>query len=319
MNEPLVSICIPAYKKPQYVVRVLDSVRKQDYKNVEIIISDDSPDEDTKQAIEPYRNSLRINYFHNLPALKTPRNWNNALKKASGDYLVLMHQDDWYHTTDAISTYVTTFQKSKVDFVFCRNTAVDATRKETVLQHIPSLLSRLGKKPNHLVRAQVIGPPSNTMLRKGLDVFYDERFIWLVDVDYYVRLLKKGYTYRYLDKHLVSIGIHDDQTTAFCRANNDIIFRENIWFAGKIEPQAFHDIQIYDYFWRLLRNDNIRSLDDIKSNGVAVNEIPPVILHMLKGQRRISPRYLRKGLVSKSLMFKSYLAWRTKKKAEKPS
>lgn len=317
MNEPLVSICIPAYKKPQYVVRVLDSVRKQDYKNVEIIISDDSPDEDTKQAIEPYRNSLHIKYFHNQPALKTPRNWNHALQMASGEYMVLMHQDDWYHTTDAISTYIAAFQTSPVDFIFCRNTAVDATGKETVLQHIPSLLSRLQKKPNHLVLAQVIGPPSNTMLRKGLDVFYDERFIWLVDVDYYARILKKGYTYRYLDKHLVSIGIHDDQTTAFCRANNDIIFRENIWFAGKIEAHAFYDIKIYDYYWRLLRNDNIRTLDDITANGVTMEEIPPVIVHMLQGQSRISLHHLRKGLVSKSLMFLSYLSWRTKMKAEK--
>jgi glycosyltransferase involved in cell wall biosynthesis len=319
MNEPLVSICIPAYKKPQYVVRVLDSVQKQDYKNVEIIISDDSPDEDTKQAIAPFRNSLTIKYFHNKPALKTPKNWNHALQQASGDYLVLMHQDDWYHSTEAISTYVAVMKKSNADFVFCRNTAVDASGKETVLQHIPSLITRLHKNPNHLVLAQVIGPPSNTMLRKGIDVFYDERFIWLVDVDYYARLLKKGYTYQYLDKHLVSIGIHEDQTTAFCRANNDIIFRENIWFAGKIEPQAFHDIRIYDYYWRLLRNDNIRTVDDIKANGVALEEVPAVILHILKGQSRIAPHQLRKGLISKSLMFRNYLAWRTKKKEAKPS
>ena len=64
MNEPLISICIPAYNKPRYVARVLDSILKQDYKNVEIIISDDSPGEDTKQAIERYRNKLVIKYFH---------------------------------------------------------------------------------------------------------------------------------------------------------------------------------------------------------------------------------------------------------------
>ncbi|HEV7333528.1 MAG TPA: glycosyltransferase family 2 protein [Flavisolibacter sp.] len=313
MNEPLVSICIPAYKKPQYVVRVLDSVLKQDYKNIEIIISDDSPDEDTKHAIEPYRNQLSIRYFHNVPALKTPRNWNHALQQGEGDYLVLMHQDDWYHTTDAVSTYLEAFKTGNADFVFCRNTAVDANGNETVLQHIPSLLKRLYKNPNHLVLAQVIGPPSNTMLRKGIDVYYDERFIWLVDVDYYARLLKNGNRYKYIDKHLVSIGIHEDQTTAFCRANNDIIFRENIWFAGKIEPEAFHDILIYDYYWRLLRNDSIKTVADIRANGVEYNEIPAVILHMLHFQSRFSTERLKNGLVSKSLMFWNYLAWRAKK------
>src|SRR3954463_15956410 len=60
MSEPLISICIPAYKKPQYVVRCLESILKQDYTSVEVIISDDSPDEDIKQVIQPFRDRLRI-------------------------------------------------------------------------------------------------------------------------------------------------------------------------------------------------------------------------------------------------------------------
>ncbi|RYZ27431.1 MAG: glycosyltransferase family 2 protein [Chitinophagaceae bacterium] len=316
MNEPLVSICIPAYKKPHYVVRVLDSVLKQDYKNVEIVISDDSPGEDTKQAIEPYRNQLTIRYFHNQPALKTPKNWNSALQRAEGEFLILMHQDDWFHANDAIATFVNAIKTTKADFVFCRNTAVDENGKTTILQHIPSLLKRLDKDPNHLVLAQVIGPPSNTLLRKGIDVYYDERYIWLVDVDYYSRLLKRGYRYHYIDRHLVSIGLHEDQTTAFCRANNDIIFRENIWFAGKLEEEAFNDILVYDYYWRLLRNDSIRSAGDIVSNGVASKEIPPVIRHMLQFQTRFSPPQLKNGVLSKTFMFLNFLSWRIKKKSK---
>ena len=273
------------------MARVLDSVLKQDYKNVEIIISDDSSGEDTKQAIEPYRNKLVIKYFHNKPPLKSPRNWNNALDKAEGDYKVLMHQDDWYHTKDALSVYLKTFHDTNADFVFCQNTAVSEKGETTVLQAIPSLVKRLYKTPNQLVLAQVIGPPSNTMLKKNVDVRYDERFIWFVDVDYYVRLLKKGYRYAYIDKHLVSIGIHEDQTTAFCRANNDIIFKENIWFAGKIETEAFRDIKLYDYYWRLLRNYRIRTLEDMAANGVQPNEVPDVIQKMLQFQQGFHFQY----------------------------
>lgn len=314
MAQPLISICIPAYKKPHYVVRVLQSVLQQTYRNVEIIISDDSPDEDIKEAIEPYTNELSIQYFHNQPALGSPKNWNAALDKGKGDLLVLMHQDDWYHAPDALEQYVKVFnQNPGVDFVFCRNTAVDEEGRVTVLQARSEMLPQLSQKPNRLVLAQVIGPPSNTMLKRTVTTRYDEKMIWLVDVDYYARVLKEGYRYHYIPAHLVSIGLHEDQTTVFCRNHADIIFKENIWFAGKIGEGAFKDILIYDYYWRLLRNGGIRSMQDIIANGVQEPEVPGIILHMLKHQRKLSLAALQNGWYSKGQMAISYYTWRFNK------
>jgi glycosyltransferase involved in cell wall biosynthesis len=314
MAQPLISICIPAYKKPHYVVRVLQSVLKQTYQHVEIIISDDSPGEDIKEAIEPYTNALSIQYFHNQPALGSPKNWNAALDKGKGELLVLMHQDDWYEVPNALEQYVLAFNKNPhVDFVFCRNTAVDEEGRVTVLQARPELLPQLSKKPNRLVLAQVIGPPSNTVLKRSVATRYDEKMIWLVDVDYYSRLLKEGYQYHYLPEHLVSIGLHEDQTTVFCRNHADIIFKENIWFASKIGEAAFKDILIYDYYWRLLRNYKIRSLQDIIVNGVNENEVPAIIKHMLKHQLKSNLASLQNGWYSKGKMAISYYSWRFKK------
>jgi glycosyltransferase involved in cell wall biosynthesis len=308
MNQPLVSICIPAYKKPEYVVRCIESVIKQTYKQVEIIISDDSPNQDIKLAIESYNSSISIKYYHNQPALKSPINWNNALNKASGHFYMLMHQDDWFETETAIETFVKAFEiNPQVDFVFCRNTAIQPDGQVLRLQAIPSLLEDMQKHPNHLVRANVIGPPSNTMLRSNVSVRYDEAYIWLVDVDYYVQLLEAGHGYKYLDAHLVSIGLHEDQTTVFCRNNEDVIIKENIWFATKIGNKAFKDILIYDYYWRLLRNYKIRSVIDITITGVEEQSILPVIHHMLWLQKNIPLSILKMGMISKALMFFNYL------------
>ena len=308
MNQPLVSICIPAYKKPEYVVRCIESVLKQTYKQVEIVISDDSPNQDIKLAIESYNSSISIKYYHNHPALKSPINWNNAINKAIGQLYMLMHQDDWLETDTAIETYVQTFEANpEVDFVFCRNTAIQPDGQVLRLQAIPSLLDDMQKHPNHLVRANVIGPPSNTMLRSNVSVRYDEAYIWLVDVDYYVQLLEAGHSYKYLDTHLVSIGLHEDQTTVFCRNNEDVIIKENIWFASKIGRKAFKDILIYDYYWRLLRNYKIRSIQDITVTGVNEETILPVIHHMLALQQNMPLSILKMGVLSKTLMFFNYL------------
>jgi hypothetical protein len=194
-------------------------------------------------------------------------------------------------------------------FVFCKNIAVTEDGKEIVLQHIPSLLKRLTKTPLHLVLAQVIGPPSNTMLRIDVrdKVTYDEDLIWLVDVDYYVRVLQAGYEYVYLNEHLVSIGLHDDQTTVFCRNNGDIILKENILFANKIGEAAFKDLKIYDYYWRLLRNDKVRSIEMLKAAGVVDEKILPIFSHMIQLQNKVPASLLKFGPASKALMFLNYL------------
>jgi glycosyltransferase involved in cell wall biosynthesis len=310
MSDPLISICIPAYQKPDYVVRLLKSVLQQTYKRVEVVISDDSPDDTVKIAIEPYKSELSIIYIQNKPALKSPANWNNAIAHAKGAFFVLLHQDDWLFDKMALDKYLNAFSKNpKAGFVFCKNIAVTENGEEMVLQHIPSLLNRLSKTPLHLVLAQVIGPPSNTMLRAEVKekVQYDEDFIWLVDVDYYVRVLQAGYEYVYLDEHLVSIGLHEDQTTVFCRNNSDIILKENILFAYKIGETAFKDVKIYDYFWRLLRNDGIQSVDQLIASGVSAEKVLPLFTHMLNLQKKLSKQVLGFGPASKICMFLNYL------------
>jgi GT2 family glycosyltransferase len=159
------------------------------------------------------------------------------------------------------------------------------------------------------VLAQVIGPPSNTMLRTSIrdKVQYDEDLIWLVDVDYYVRVLQAGIDYVYLDEHLVSIGLHEDQTTVFCRNNSEIILKENILFAYKIGENAFKDLKIYDYYWRLLRNDAVKSIEQIIASGVITEKILPLFSHMLNLQNKLPSRVLKFGASSKILMFLNYL------------
>jgi glycosyltransferase involved in cell wall biosynthesis len=308
MNSPLISICIPAYKKPEYVLRCIQSIQKQTYKAVEIIISDDSPNQDMNVAINSYTSELNIHYYQNSPALKSPANWNNAINKASGDYYMLMHQDDWFNSADALQIYLDTFLNNKeIDFVFCRNTAIQPDGEIITLQAIPSLLKEMSQKPNHILRANVIGPPSNVMLKAGTDIRYEEKYIWLVDVDYYVQLLTKGYRYVYLDQHLVSIGLHEDQTTVYCRNNEDVIVRENIHFATKIGNSAFKDILIFDYYWRLLRNYKIRSIQALIQMGVTELDILPVIKKMLAFQTHFSLSILKIGVVSKIFMTYNYL------------
>ena len=47
---PLISICIPAYKRAAFIKRLLDSIAIQSFQDYEVVITDDSPGDDVEQV-----------------------------------------------------------------------------------------------------------------------------------------------------------------------------------------------------------------------------------------------------------------------------
>ena len=63
--QPEISICIPAYKQVAMVERLLNSIICQTFKDYEIIITDDSPDDSVKLLSEKYTSKCRLKYVKN--------------------------------------------------------------------------------------------------------------------------------------------------------------------------------------------------------------------------------------------------------------
>ncbi len=92
----LISICIPTYKRPDLLRLALDSCFAQTYTDIEIVIGDDSPDDASERVAVEYdlKRSGVIRYQHNRPSLGQNDNVNDLFQRASGDRLVLLHDDD---------------------------------------------------------------------------------------------------------------------------------------------------------------------------------------------------------------------------------
>jgi glycosyltransferase involved in cell wall biosynthesis len=309
MNNPLVSICIPVYDQEKYVKRLLDSIVMQDYKNIEVIVSDDSPHDEIGNLCKQYDDKLALRYFKHQPSLKTPKNWNFALDQASGDYIMLVHQDDFFAKETSVSAYLKAFKENKnVQFVFSRNTPLyDNGATLPNFKRNKRMANNLKKNVDYLVSMYVIGPPSNVMITKDVTTRYDERFIWLVDVDYSVRTIDSGIEPFYIDEHLVTIGMHPEQTTVFCYENPDVMLRENILYAQKRPANVFKRMWVFDYFWRLIRNYKVKSVEDIIRTGVRPEEIITPIKDIIDAQKKYSYETLRTGMFSKILMFKTLM------------
>lgn len=95
MTLPLVSICIPTYNGELYIADCISSAINQTYKNLEIIISDDNSTDKVLEIIETYRTktSIPIQIYKHVPS-GIGANWNNCVKKANGDFIKFLFQDD---------------------------------------------------------------------------------------------------------------------------------------------------------------------------------------------------------------------------------
>lgn len=96
----LISVCIPHYNRSRYLLAVLESIRIQDYPNVEVIVSDDCSSDDSLEAIPKYiatvegTTHVRFSYIRQRKNLGYDGNLRAALAAGQGEYLFVLGNDD---------------------------------------------------------------------------------------------------------------------------------------------------------------------------------------------------------------------------------
>lgn len=117
-NEAIVSIIIPVYNAKKYLANTLDSVIKQTYKNLEIILVNDGSTDNSKDICESYAKiDKRIKVINKENGgVSSARNYGLALAK--GEYISFIDSDDFL-VTDMIETLVNDIQNTNAEIAVC--------------------------------------------------------------------------------------------------------------------------------------------------------------------------------------------------------
>lgn len=93
--DPLISVIIPVYNVEKYLQQCLESVRKQNYKNIEVLMIDDGSRDQSGDICDKMteKDSRFYVYHQNNQGVSAARNL--GLKKASGEYVIFIDSDDW--------------------------------------------------------------------------------------------------------------------------------------------------------------------------------------------------------------------------------
>ena len=120
--KDLISIIIPCYNAGKTISRTLNSIREQDFKDVEIIVVNDGSKDNSLEVLSMFEkvdNRVKVITQENA-GVSVARN--NGLKYAKGNYIVYLDADDNYTTPYALSNMMKRLKETGSDMVVCKFT-----------------------------------------------------------------------------------------------------------------------------------------------------------------------------------------------------
>lgn len=126
--QPLVSINIPIFKCEDYVIRCLDSVKNQTYKNLEIILVNDCTPDNSVALVEKFIHenpdlNIRLIHHKTNQGLSVVRN--TGIDNSTGKYIYMLDSDD-YITPDCIEKLVAVSEKENSDITVGETICLDS-------------------------------------------------------------------------------------------------------------------------------------------------------------------------------------------------
>lgn len=109
-----ISVCIPQYNRIAYLLRSLKQIEEQHYENIEVVVSDDGSTDNTAEAIRDLQKHYKypLVFHENEKNLGYDRNYRKCIELASGDYCIVIGNDDTLYQPDGIDFLVDFIKKN---------------------------------------------------------------------------------------------------------------------------------------------------------------------------------------------------------------
>lgn len=206
MTHPRVSICIPAYSRPDTLAHAIGSVLSQGVEDVEVLVTDDSG------ALERVVNAAgdsRVRYVGNSRRLGLAGNWTNALRLARANVVGLLMDDDrllpgFLHKTLAVMD-----ADSSVDVAFTDHFFDRGGRLYRRACALPT--GRYDRFLEPLLRYMPVAVSAALMRRTAYEACLPLPDLLTADVALHVCLAQRGAVFAYVNEPLMAYRVHPGQ------------------------------------------------------------------------------------------------------------
>lgn len=212
-GEPFISVTFTCYNYARYARRSLDAIRRQRFKDYEVVMCDDCSSDDTVKVIREYMAEhpemdikLLVNE-HNMGVFETR---NRLLDAAKGRYILLCDSDDWMDD-DCLEVLAGAALKSDADRVIAQFRDVNEEGKTIQYQDLPPNPSKW-----------ICGVHHGTMYRRSIFIDNGIRFKEVYPDDVYINVLYNQYCKKveFVHKTIYNWFVHTDSQSRKQKKNS---------------------------------------------------------------------------------------------------
>jgi glycosyltransferase involved in cell wall biosynthesis len=219
MSAPKVSVCIDVYNYEKFVPEAIESVLGQDFTDFEVIVVDDCSSDRSHEIAKSYAaKDSRVIALRNVSNLGMVRNRNACLRPARGEYVKILHADDFLCAKDALTKMVAVLDRNPgASLAACAMQFVDPAsqnlKRWSYFEDRKAVTGTAVITRCMLDRRNLIGGPSATMFRRSKGARgFDEKFFHSADWEMWLHLLERG-CFCFIHEALVSYRKHENQQT----------------------------------------------------------------------------------------------------------
>ena len=265
-SKPLVSVIIPCFNSELFIQDCVESVLKQTYENIEIILIDDGSTDESLSKIEQFSTKIMILKKENQGAASAR---NLGIRNSNGSYIAFLDSDDIWHP-EKIERQVQRITEKQLDLVYCGGESFGHIGVTTT--YAPEFSGDCYRKFLEFpTRAIIVLGCSTAMIRKSileLSGDFDSEFSGAAeDWDFFRRFCKYGKV-DFLNESLVKYRVHDMNVSTrgikdFYKGNLKAILKmvtedKTINILERVKILAKFEVIIFKYCLKKFFIDKIR-------------------------------------------------------------
>ncbi len=231
-QNPLVSIIVVTYNSSKYILETLESAKVQTYKNIELIITDDSSTDNTIKICEDWLNKNKI-YFKRTKLVTVEKNTgisancNRGLYEAKGEWVKFIAGDDIL--LESCIEINLRFTKSNNNSFFFSKMAFNLNDKPEFKERFDIGHNLFNNKSNQLyilLKGNYLPAPTAfiktaTLIQLG---GFDEAYPMMEDYPLWSKAIKNHHKIIFKDEETVIYRIHENSTSNIIKSSEDFAF-----------------------------------------------------------------------------------------------
>lgn len=212
--DGLVSIVVPCYNSASLVSETLDSVLRQTYKDLEVILVNDGSSDNLEEVLKPYLDRYTNFQYISQENKGAATARNTGAKQTKGEYLLFLDSDDLIDPTYIQRCVEVLSSSPDVKLVYCKALLFDAEQGEWNF-------------PSYSFKTLLIGNMihiSALMRKSDFDKYgpFDQNLGFYEDWDLWIDMLKDGGDVVLLEDRLFSYRKRHDNSSLTDQLNQDV-------------------------------------------------------------------------------------------------